>query len=91
VTGSLWSIRLTMTDGRQSPHFGSRNFLTDSCDFGADCQIQQLALLSCPDNKYVQGMRIRGLKDSKSVVFIETVGADKQAENWQTFDLMPGE
>jgi len=27
VGGSIWSMRLTMSDGRQSPTFGTRNVL----------------------------------------------------------------
>lgn len=33
ATGSLWSMRVTMTDGRCSGHIGTRNNLVDMFNF----------------------------------------------------------
>ena len=79
-----------MADGRKSAHFGSRNALTESYEFASDETVTQVHLLSCPNNKYVQGLRLYGTKAKKPIRFIEAIGCD-EAGQWQIFDLAKDE
>ena len=89
ASGSLWSIRLSMTDGRSSGHIGTRNNLADFFTFSYQDKVTCVQMLSSPDNKYVQGFRLLGTKANsvkQDEVLVEAIGLDLAGE-WQSFKL----
>ena len=55
--GSVWSIRLTMSDGRVSPTFGTKNVVDSYIDIDSSQEINRIEMLGSSDNKYVNAMR----------------------------------
>ena len=56
VGGSIWSLRLTMSDGRQSPIFGTKNCLDQAVFFDEGKHIARIDVLESDDKKYVNAI-----------------------------------
>ena len=52
VSGSIWSIQLTMSDGRTSGHIGSRNKLDGSEWFKPGDKVTAIEMLHSPEHAY---------------------------------------
>ena len=52
-----------MSDGRQSPIFGTRNVIDASIDFDPDVPINEIQMLSSDDDKYVNAIRFNNKVD----------------------------
>jgi hypothetical protein len=56
VSGSIWSMRMTMCDGRESPVMGGRNACEDQYMFKGDDNVEIIRLLESQDHKYVNAL-----------------------------------
>ena len=82
VGGSLWSMRITMSDGRQSPIFGTKNVIDAQIEFDPNIPINEIHMLSSEQDKYVNAIRFNHKQDtsdpdSKSKQLAEIVGIDQ--------------
>ena len=57
VGGSIWSTQISMSDGRQSPVFGSRNVLDQELHLDPNEEIGQIQILQSSDRKYVNSIK----------------------------------
>jgi len=67
-SGSIWSMKLSMSDGRQSPEFGGRNPIDKQLTFTRDNDIKYIMLLQSEDEKYINGLKFWGRDATKAIV-----------------------
>lgn len=56
VGGSIWSLRLTMSDGRQSPIFGTKQVLDAEILLDTRKEVGRIDMLESNDKKYVNSI-----------------------------------
>ena len=96
--GSVWSIRVTMSDGRQSPIFGTKNVVDAEVTLDPSRDIREIQMLSSDDDKYVNAIRLceRGQSSeldqatdgsaSERQPVVEIIGNDYEG-HWHKFEL----
>lgn len=89
VGGSIWSMKLGMSDGRTSPVFGSKNVIDDSQEIDPQIRIDRVEMLSSDDGKYVNAFKLVGKRVigghiiEENIIAAEVKGVDSYG-TWQT-------
>ena len=96
VGGSIWSMKLEMSDGRTSPIFGTKNVIDATQDIDPQIRIDRIEMLSSEDGKYVNAFKLVGNRVignhviEENIVAAEVKGVDPYG-TWQVEYLDPDE